>query len=236
MANDNEEKEQYDKEAVPANDTTTAPKPAPVDPDSALSSILLGQHEGDAAKLLEGVFDFLRRRTNFFRQDNARERAAAAFEAARARDAAAPAGDLTAEQVAGAAAGAAGATTAAVAVPEKKEEKKEEAQEQAGPSGVGAAEEGEEEDKGAAAAASSGLLSESFCHASLPLPHRSANTRLSQPTPKTKQPQTKQSPTPGGAPTSRRTRGRRRWPRRRSPCLCLPPLRRRQPGARATWT
>lgn len=123
-----------DKEALPERDPASTPKPAPVDPDAALSSILLVQHEGDAGKLLDSVFDFLRRRTNFFRQDNARERALGAYERAAAASAAAPAGDLTAEQVAAASAAAAaggggagiaaGAAAAAAAAAPKEEEGK----------------------------------------------------------------------------------------------------------------
>lgn len=93
----------------------TGPKPASVDPDAAFSSILLAQHEGDAGKLLDGVFDFLHRRTNFFRQAGARERAAGAFERAAAASAAAPAGDLTAEEAGKAGAGGAGGAAAAAA-------------------------------------------------------------------------------------------------------------------------
>jgi hypothetical protein len=151
------------KDALPS--TAGMPKPAPVDADAALSALLLTEHEGDASKLLDAVFDFLRRRTNFFKQDHARERAAAACERAAAAAASAPAGDLTAEQVAGAgAAGVAATATAAAAASagaaaggEKKQEEqakegKEQAEDEAaGPSGC---------DGDGAEASTAGLLSE----------------------------------------------------------------------------
>lgn len=163
-----------EKEALPTNDTATAPRPAAVDPDAALSSILLVQHEGDAGKLLEGVFEFLRRRTNFFRQENARERALAALDAVAARAAAAPAGDLTPEQVAAAAAASAaggaagGAAAASAAEPNAKEEEeaavargkeKEEQQQQSEPAGGSSS--GDDGGGEPAAPVSGGLMSES---------------------------------------------------------------------------